>query len=62
MSKTTRPHVVAARVSSTDRALIDILASSSSTPVSTLLADVVREGVRARLRQTLDDDGEAADD
>ena len=52
--KTTRPHVVAARVTTRDLALIQALASTNSMPVSTLLAEVVSEGVRARLRKSLD--------
>lgn len=58
----TRPHVVAARVTTRDHALIQALASANSTPMSTLIAEVVSEGVRTRLRQSLDDDAEASDD
>ena len=63
MSKTTtRPHVVAARVTTRDRALIQALASANSMPMSTLIAEVVSEGVRTRLRQSLDDDMGPTDD
>ena len=59
---TTRPHVVAARVTDRDHALIQALDSANSMPMSTLIAEVVSEGVRTRLRQALDDDAEATDD
>ena len=60
--KTSSPHVVAARVTTRDHALIQALASANSMPVSTLLAEVVSEGVRERLRLSLDDEVEADHD